>query len=189
MTTKREQQLKEGLRGLVALVSEFLSAGLMLYDVMWGKTPKDAPLDAKGEIDEVKVAASYGEGLYKLEQVKAIAERLLLNGEKTEIIEHELFRLNTLAFLKQLEQQQAEWKALAPRWEAALNVQDGDYDAAIELMAGSAMVDDPPKGWTKRDLARWCVGYIHAEAVQVGVNAANALRSTCNNFKRSVGLQ
>lgn len=50
-------------------------------------------------------------------------------------------------------------------------------DAEVKRhMAGSAMWDDPPTGWTEADLLTYSRGYLNAESTQLG-NAAEYFRS------------
>ena len=43
-------------------------------------------------------------------------------------------------------------------------------------MDGHAMWDDPPDGYSERDLLIWSRGYLHAESVHLG-NAAEVIRA------------
>jgi hypothetical protein len=62
----------------------------------------------------------------------------------------------------------AHLEALSQKWMRYMNViPDKMTDKDVEkAMSGHAMFDDPPKGYTKRDLIMWGRGYLHAEAVQ-----------------------
>ena len=53
-----------------------------------------------------------------------------------------------------------------------------DYDAFVkhEKESGFAMWDDPPEGWTERDLAIYSKGYAHGRCVETG-NISGVIRS------------
>jgi len=62
----------------------------------------------------------------------------------------------------------SKWK----RFEHVLNAETESHTGELSkedvfrMMDGHAVFDDPPRGWTKRDLAMYGRGYLHAEAVQ-----------------------
>lgn len=55
-------------------------------------------------------------------------------------------------------------------------------DKILELMDGHAILDDPPKDYTRRDLAMWCRGYLHASHIRVW-NCANTLEEIMKQTK------
>ena len=62
----------------------------------------------------------------------------------------------------------AKWKRFEHVLKLELESKNGELsrEDVFSMMDGHAVFDDPPKGWTKRDLAMYGRGYLHAEAVQ-----------------------
>lgn len=62
----------------------------------------------------------------------------------------------------------AKWKRFEHVLNAEIESHNGELskEDVFRMMNGHANFDDPPPGWTKRDLAMYGRGYLHAEAVQ-----------------------
>jgi len=75
------------------------------------------------------------------------------------------------------ETQEKYWKDYT-YWRRHERLFDKDYDKFVkyEKESGSAFWDDPPEGWTEREMAIYSKGYAHGRSVETG-NIQGVIRS------------
>lgn len=73
-------------------------------------------------------------------------------------------------------------------WHSKEDLARTDWPAFVksERESGSAMYDDPPPGWTQKDLAKWSLGYCHGRAVESG-NHTNECYYLARLLARAIG--